>query len=92
MTMHVLPLCSPSFLWGAAQAAAHQRPNLCTAHKLSLKGHHTLCQRLFVQVQAEDIIFWGLRVRMCVATGICEGKRVSAVALLKYCLLPGAGC
>ena len=28
------------------------------------------------QVQAEDIILWGLRVRMCLATGICEGKRV----------------
>ena len=36
---------------------------------------------LVLQVQAEDIIFWGLRVRMCVASGICEGKRVCSDVL-----------
>ena len=36
------------------------------------------CFWMCAQVQAQDVIFWGLRVRMCVATGICGGKQVSA--------------
>ena len=27
----------------------------------------------------DEVIFWGLRVRMCIATGICEGKKVSII-------------
>ena len=34
------------------------------------------------QVRPEDIIFWGLRVRMCMASGICEGKQVSCLLLV----------
>ena len=33
------------------------------------------------QVFASDIVSWGLRVRMCAASGVCQGKKVSPADL-----------